>query len=88
LTKKHFSENSLTAYFQAKLILYIIWGLAPQQQKKIWSILQKTITNIPNARPLVPENNIRYIYASSAATYGAGEMGYDDDEKLIQKLNL
>lgn len=32
------------------------------------------------------KNNIRYIYASSAATYGAGELGYDDDEKLIPKL--
>jgi ADP-L-glycero-D-manno-heptose 6-epimerase len=32
------------------------------------------------------KNNIRYIYASSAATYGAGEMGFDDDEKLIPKL--
>jgi ADP-L-glycero-D-manno-heptose 6-epimerase len=31
-------------------------------------------------------NNIRYIYASSAATYGAGELGFDDDEKLIPKL--
>jgi ADP-L-glycero-D-manno-heptose 6-epimerase len=26
------------------------------------------------------------IYASSAATYGLGEHGYDDDEKLIEKL--
>jgi len=26
------------------------------------------------------------IYASSAATYGAGEEGYDDDERLIPKL--
>ena len=33
---------------------------------------------------------IRYqiplVYASSAATYGLGEMGYSDDEKLIPKL--
>lgn len=32
------------------------------------------------------KNNVRYVYASSAATYGAGEMGFDDDEKLIPKL--
>ena len=30
--------------------------------------------------------NIRFIYASSAATYGAGEMGYEDDETQIEKL--
>lgn len=29
---------------------------------------------------------IPLVYASSAATYGAGELGYDDDEKLIKDL--
>ena len=28
-------------------------------------------------------NNIRFIYASSAATYGNGDKGYSDDESLI-----
>lgn len=28
----------------------------------------------------------RFIYASSAATYGAGERGYDDDESKIREL--
>lgn len=32
------------------------------------------------------KNNIRFIYASSAATYGAGELGFDDDEKIIPDL--
>jgi len=32
------------------------------------------------------ESNIRFIYASSAATYGNGEKGYLDDEKLIATL--
>lgn len=31
-------------------------------------------------------NNVPLIYASSAATYGAGELGYDDDEALIPRL--
>ena len=37
------------------------------------------------------ERDIRFIYASSAATYGTGENGYSDDEsrlKLFQPLNL
>jgi len=37
------------------------------------------------------EKNIRFIYASSAATYGAGENGYSDNEsrlKLLKPLNL
>ncbi len=31
-------------------------------------------------------NKIPLVYASSAATYGAGEMGYDDDENVFPKL--
>ncbi len=32
------------------------------------------------------KNNVRFIYASSAATYGMGEFGYDDDESRLQEL--
>lgn len=32
------------------------------------------------------ENNIPLVYASSAATYGAGEFGYDDNHELPFKL--
>ncbi|GAB4301112.1 MAG: ADP-glyceromanno-heptose 6-epimerase [Ignavibacteriaceae bacterium] len=30
--------------------------------------------------------NIRFVYASSAATYGDGSLGFDDDEDLLEKL--
>jgi len=32
------------------------------------------------------KNEARLIYASSAATYGAGELGYRDDESMIPRL--
>lgn len=32
------------------------------------------------------KNNIRFIYASSAATYGDGERGFEDDENKIDTL--
>ena len=32
------------------------------------------------------DKKIQLIYASSAATYGLGENGYDDDHSLIEKL--
>jgi ADP-L-glycero-D-manno-heptose 6-epimerase len=35
---------------------------------------------------LCTEFEIPLVYASSAATYGLGELGYDDDEKLIPQL--
>lgn len=35
---------------------------------------------------LATQKNIPIVYASSAATYGAGEQGYNDDHKGISKL--
>jgi ADP-L-glycero-D-manno-heptose 6-epimerase len=32
------------------------------------------------------KNNIRFIYASSAATYGDGSLGFDDDEDKLETL--
>ena len=32
------------------------------------------------------ENKVPLIYASSAATYGSGELGYQDDHDIIEKL--
>ena len=32
------------------------------------------------------KNKKRFLYASSAATYGAGEMGYSDDDKIAPSL--
>ena len=32
------------------------------------------------------ENNVPLVYASSAATYGSGELGYSDDHEVIEKL--
>lgn len=32
------------------------------------------------------QNRVPLIYASSAATYGAGELGYDDDHAVVEKL--
>ncbi len=32
------------------------------------------------------KNNVRFIYASSAATYGDGSLGFDDDDNKINQL--
>jgi ADP-L-glycero-D-manno-heptose 6-epimerase len=50
----------------------VLWELNTEYSKKIW---RKCI-----------DYQIPLIYASSAATYGSGEMGYDDNEKLIPDL--
>lgn len=35
---------------------------------------------------ITSENNIPMVYASSAATYGLGEFGYNDDHAIVPKL--
>jgi ADP-L-glycero-D-manno-heptose 6-epimerase len=40
-----------------------------------------------NLLTLAAQKNIPIVYASSAATYGAGEQGYSDDHKGISKLH-
>jgi ADP-L-glycero-D-manno-heptose 6-epimerase len=39
-----------------------------------------------NLLTLAQQKNIPIVYASSAATYGAGEQGYSDDHKGVTKL--
>jgi len=51
---------------------FLLEELNLSYSKKIWNICV--------------EYGIPLIYASSAATYGAGEFGFDDDEQLIFKL--
>jgi ADP-L-glycero-D-manno-heptose 6-epimerase len=57
-----------------------------------WNYLKKN--NLDYTRHLAEfamENGVRFIYASSAATYGDGEQGYNDDEstlELLKPLNL
>ena len=34
------------------------------------------------------ENKVAFIYASSAATYGGGENGYDDNENLLSNYTF
>ena len=40
--------------------------------KAIWNVCSK--------------NKIPLVYASSAATYGMGEFGYNDDHSIVEKL--
>jgi len=50
----------------------IFEGLNVNYSKQLWAICT--------------QHTIPLVYASSAATYGNGELGYDDDEKLIPQL--
>ncbi len=50
----------------------LMWKLNTNYSKKLWGKCS--------------DYQIPFIYASSAATYGLGEFGYNDDEKSIDRL--
>lgn len=52
-----------------------------------WNIfVELNLQYTKNIWQICAENNIPMVYASSAATYGDGENGYEDDMNLIPKL--
>lgn len=53
--------------------------------KKIFDRLNLNYSK--NVWTICTEYGIPFVYASSAATYGGGEFGYDDDPALISKLH-
>jgi ADP-L-glycero-D-manno-heptose 6-epimerase len=81
-----FKEN----YTQIKYVLHI--GARTDTTEKNQTLLNELNLNYTKTIwTICSENNIPLIYASSAATYGLGENGYDDDETkldLLKPLNL
>jgi ADP-L-glycero-D-manno-heptose 6-epimerase len=75
--KKHASEVGAVFHFGAcsstvVFDLTVFERLNLNYTKEVWSICT--------------EHQIPLVYASSAATYGDGEQGYDDDHALVGKL--
>ena len=52
-----------------------------------WDVLEELNLSYSKAIwKICAEKNIPLVYASSAATYGNGDFGYDDDENIIESL--
>ena len=49
-------------------------------------LLNQNIRYSQNLWRYASEHKIPFLYASSAATYGGGEFGYDDNESELSKL--
>lgn len=81
-----FKEN----YSQVNYVLHI--GARTDTTEKNQSVLNELNLNYTKTIwSICTTNNIPLMYASSAATYGLGENGYDDDETkidLLKPLNL
>ncbi len=74
-----------TNYQQVEFIVHI--GARTDTTETNWNIFQELNLNYSQQ---IWENcvlyNIPLIYASSAATYGMGEYGYEDSHSLVEKL--
>lgn len=55
-------------------------------EKDVDYLMKNNVVYSQNLFHIALNRDIPFIYASSAATYGAGEFGYDDNEKEIGKL--
>ena len=83
-----FREQLLAGDFDNQNIEAIIhMGACSSTTETDWDYLEDN--NVEYSKDIIrwcQSHNVRCIYASSAATYGNGENGYDDDEKLFDKL--
>lgn len=62
-------------------------GARTDTTEKDWSIfLALNLNYSKEVWTICAENNIPLIYASSAATYGLGELGYEDNHNIIKDL--
>jgi ADP-L-glycero-D-manno-heptose 6-epimerase len=90
IERKHFIEWFDKNYNIVTDVIHI--GARTDTTEKDINILNELNLNYTKAIwNICAKNNISLIYASSAATYGLGENGYDDDETkipLLKPLNL
>ena len=69
------------------MILFFILGARTDTTEFDYAIHEKL--NVEYSKKIwnyCTEKNIPLVYASSAATYGGGELGYKDDHDIVEKL--
>jgi ADP-L-glycero-D-manno-heptose 6-epimerase len=72
-------------YHDVEVIFHM--GARTDTTEKDWMIFQELNLDYSMAIwELCAQHNIPLIYASSAATYGLGELGYDDNHEVIYDL--
>ncbi len=85
---KEFRTQLLAGEFDSKGIEAIIHlGACSATTETNWEYLEDN--NVEYTKDVIrwcQTHSVRCIYASSAATYGNGELGYDDDHDLFESL--
>ncbi len=85
VNRESFIGESRNVFDDVELIVHL--GARTDTTEMNVEIFNKLNLNYSkNVWKIAVNNDIPLIYASSAATYGAGELGYEDDESIIPKL--
>jgi len=71
--------------FQAEAIIHM-GANSSTTEKDADLLLRNNFEYTKNLALYCLKNSTRFIYASSAATYGDGSLGFDDDENIISSL--
>lgn len=77
-------ENSLT--FSRVNKIFHMGACSSTTERDVDYLMKNNVEYSKNLFKIAVEKEIPIIYASSAATYGNGELGYDDDQRLVDQL--
>ena len=85
IDRKNFIEWAKNNFYQIEFIFHL--GARTDTTEFDTNIFDKLNLNYSkDIWQICSKNNIPLVYASSAATYGDGELGYDDNHDLIENL--
>lgn len=80
-----FVDNSYSGFQNPEAIIHM-GACSSTTEKDAGYLIHNNFEYSKSLAVFSAANGIRFIYASSAATYGIGERGYKDDEKEIRQL--
>lgn len=80
-------NNSLSSRFPGRINSVVHMGACSSTTEKNWQyLLDNNYGYTMRLANYCLERDIRFVYASSAATYGAGEQGFSDDDEITPQL--
>lgn len=84
--KTLFLQKLLAEKFPRIDVIFHLGANSSTTERDVESLMENNYAYTKDLAIYAVQRGIRFIYASSAATYGAGEHGYKDDEATTLKL--
>lgn len=84
---KLIKDRSLGRAYPGKIQAIVHMGACSSTTERNWAyLLDNNYAYTVRLAEYCLERDIRFVYASSAATYGAGELGFSDSEDVLPRL--